>query len=57
VVGAANAYVLLSSDGDATAEVCDVPPAQVAIVPGAAVRPDGMMSTMLADRVRGALAL
>ncbi len=56
-VGAANAYVLLKSEGEATSDIRDVPHAQVAIVPGAAVRPDGKMSTMLADRVRGALTL
>lgn len=56
-IGAANAYVLLSSDGEATANVREVPHAEVAIVPGAAVLPDGKMSMMLADRVRGALAL
>ncbi len=56
-IGAANAYVLLSSDGEATADVREVPHAEVAIVPGAAVLPDGGMSMMLADRVRGALAL
>jgi SanA protein len=57
VIGAANAYIVFSSDGEATADVRDVPHTQVAIVPGAAVRPDGKMSTMLADRVRGALGL
>ena len=57
LIGLANAYVLLSTEGEATAEVSDVPHAQVAIVPGALVQPDGRMSTMLADRVRGALSL
>jgi SanA protein len=57
VVGLANLYVELSVEGDATGEVADVPHAQVAIVPGAYVEPDGRMSTMLADRVRGALEL
>ena len=56
-VGAANAYVILGANGEATADIREVPHAQVAIVPGAAVRPDGKMSTMLADRVRGALGL
>ncbi len=53
----ANGYVLLSTDGEATADVADVPHAQVAIVPGALVKPNGEMSTMLADRVHQALAL
>jgi SanA protein len=57
LVGLANAYVLLDPSGEATDEVAGVPHAQVAIVPGAAVRPDGRMSTMLADRVRQAIAL
>ena len=56
-VGFANAYVLLSADGDSTDDLAHVPHAQVAIVPGALVRPDGKMSSMLADRVRGATAL
>jgi SanA protein len=57
MVGFANAYVLLSTDGDSTDDIADVPHAQVAIVPGALVRPDGKMSAMLADRVRQATAL
>jgi SanA protein len=57
VVGLANLYVVLSTDGDATSDLADVPHAQVAIVPGAYVEPDGKMSTMLGDRVRGALEL
>ncbi len=52
-----NAYVLLSEKGHATSEVSDVPHAQVAIVPGALVNPDGSMSSMLADRVRQAASL
>ncbi len=50
----ANAYVLLSVGGRSTGSVADAPHAQVAIVPGALVKPDGSMSTMLADRVRRA---
>jgi SanA protein len=57
VIGLANLYVVLDADGEATDDVADVPHAQTAIVLGAAVRPDGRMSTMLADRVRGAIAL
>ena len=48
---AANAYIVLSTEGEATDVVADVPPAQVAIVPGALVMPNGHMSGMLADRV------
>jgi len=57
VVIGANAYILLSTDGEATANVAEVPHAQVAIVPGALVQPNGKMSGMLADRVRQADAL
>jgi SanA protein len=56
-VAASNAYVLLSAQGRSTDRVSEVPPAQVAIVPGALVEPDGTMSAMLADRVRQAAAL
>jgi SanA protein len=56
-VAAANVYVVLSTSGEATGNVGDVPHAQVAIVPGAFVQPDGQMSTMLADRVSQAAAL
>jgi SanA protein len=57
VVIGANAYILLSTDGEATGNVADVPHAQVAIVPGALVQPNGKMSAMLVDRVRQADAL
>jgi SanA protein len=57
VVGLTNLFVVLSVNGESTANIADVPDAEVAIVPGALVRPDGKMSTMLADRVRGAIAL
>jgi SanA protein len=57
VVIGANAYILLSTDGEATANVADVPHAQVAIVPGALVQRNGKMSGMLADRVSQADAL
>jgi SanA protein len=57
VVGS-NAYVLLGASGDSTGDVAAVSPsAQVAIVPGAQVKPDGEMSAMLADRVRQAARL
>ena len=57
VVVGSNAYILLSTEGEATGDVADVPPAQVAIVPGALVKPDGEMSAMLADRVARASRL
>jgi hypothetical protein len=56
IVVAANAYVVLTG-GKATGDVREVPHAQVAIVPGAFVQPDGRMSTMLADRVHEAAEL
>jgi SanA protein len=57
LVAASNVYVLLSGQGRSTDAVAEVPPAQVAIVPGALVEPDGDMSAMLADRVEQAAAL
>ncbi len=57
VVVASNAYILLTASGDSTGKVGDVPQAEVAIVPGALVQPNGKMSAMLADRVRRAAAL
>lgn len=56
LVAAANAYVLLEG-GDSTGVVADVPHAEVAIVPGAMVEPDGDMSAMLAARVKQASRL
>ncbi len=56
-VGAANALVLLGAEGRSTDKVADAPRAEVAIVPGALVEPDGDMSAMLADRVKRAAAL
>jgi SanA protein len=56
-VGLANAYVLLVAGGESTGDLADVPHAEVAIVPGALVQPNGKMSAMLADRVRRASAL
>jgi SanA protein len=57
VVVGTNAYIVLSTDGEATGNIADVPHAQVAIVPGALVEGDGRMSSMLADRVDQAVAL
>jgi SanA protein len=57
LVAGANAYVLLAASGDSTSSVADVPKAEVAIVPGALVEPDGSMSAMLAARVEQASRL
>ena len=51
-----NVYVL-ASGGESTSEVAEVPEAEVAIVPGALVEPDGEMSSMLAARVEQASRL
>jgi len=56
VVGS-NAYILLSTSGESTGVVADVPRAEVAIVPGALVQPNGKMSVMLGDRVKQAARL
>lgn len=56
LIAAANAYVLIQG-GDSTSTVADVPHAEVAIVPGALVEPDGDMSAMLAARVEQASKL
>jgi SanA protein len=57
VVAGSNAYILLRAEGESTDTVSEVPHAQVAIVPGALVQPDGKMSGMLRDRVSQASAL
>ena len=56
VVGS-NAYILLSTSGESTSKIADVPKEPVAIVPGALVQPNGKMSVMLADRVKQAARL
>jgi SanA protein len=56
LVALANVYVL-TSGGDSTDTVADVPHAEVAIVPGALVEPDGDLSAMLAARVEQASRL
>ncbi len=56
VVGS-NAYILLTTQGEYTADVAKVPSAEVAIVPGALVQGDGEMSPMLAERVAQAYRL
>jgi len=58
VVAVGNAWVLwLAPKGETTDAVAEVAAAEVAIVPGALVNPDGTMSPMLAARVQGAAAL
>lgn len=58
LIAAGNVYVLwLAPKGESTDSVAEVPRAEVAIVPGALVKPSGEMSSMLADRVRRASAL
>jgi SanA protein len=57
LVAVGNAYVLLSTDQHSTGDVAEVPHAEVAIVPGALVKPNGEMSAMLADRVEQASRL
>src|SRR5690242_1424025 len=52
-----NLYVLYGPHGSYTSDVEKVPHAQVALVLGAQVEPNGHMSPMLADRVRQAIAL
>src|SRR4051812_27043535 len=52
-----NVVVLARAHGRVQSNVADLETAQVAIVPGALVRPDGTMSAMLRDRVAGAVAL
>lgn len=56
LVAVANVYVLLKG-GDSTSSIAEVPRTEVAIVPGALVRPDGKMSGMLGDRVKQAARL
>jgi len=56
LVALLNVYVLTSA-GEATDEVAEVPRTEVAIVPGALVEPDGDMSAMLAARVEQASRL
>ena len=56
LVALANVYVL-TSGGDSTDSVAAVPHAEVVIVPGALVEPDGDMSAMLAARVEQASRL
>ncbi len=52
MIVASNAYIVLSTRGEATSEISSLPHAQAAIVPGAQVNANGTMSLMLADRVQ-----
>ncbi len=56
LVALANVYVLWKGGGS-TSSIADVPKAEVAIVPGALVQPNGKMSGMLGDRVEQASRL
>lgn len=56
-VVSANAVVLVKGSGGIHENPADLDPAEVAIVLGAQVKPDGTMSSMLADRVRQGVAL
>jgi len=56
-VATANAVVLARSHGKVHSAAADIDPAQVAIVPGALVKPDGTLSAMLRDRIAGAVEL
>jgi SanA protein len=51
LVAAANAWVLLAARGDTAASLQRVPHAQVALVLGAQVMPNGSPSSMLEDRI------
>ena len=57
VIVGSNAYIVLSTKGEATSDITKLSHAQAAIVPGAQVNPDGTMSLMLADRVRRTVEL
>jgi SanA protein len=57
LVVASNAYIVLSTRGEATSDISKLPHAEAAIVPGAQVNRDGTMSSMLADRVHRTVEL
>lgn len=57
VVATANAVVLTRTHGDVLTEPVDVSPAQVVIVPGSHVRPDGSLGPVVAERVTAAVDL
>jgi SanA protein len=57
MLAGANVLVLARAHGRIHSSTADVATAQVAIVPGALVKPDGTLSAMLRDRIAGAVAL
>lgn len=57
LVVAANLLVVERTSDDLTRDVDDLRPAQVAIVPGAGVYPDGSLGGPVEERVRAAVAL
>jgi SanA protein len=57
LVAAANAVVMLDARGATAGSLDAVPHAQVALVLGAQVKPDGTPSAMLADRIEAAAEL
>ena len=57
LVVAANAVVLLRTDDALTTRAGDLVPAQVVIVPGSHVHPDGTLGPVVAERVEAAVAL
>ncbi|WP_139981566.1 SanA/YdcF family protein [Nocardioides litoris] len=57
VVAVANAVVLLRSDDHVTDDLATVRPAQVAIVPGSLVRPDGTLGPVVRERLDAAVSL
>ena len=52
-----NVLVLARTHGRIHSDAADLATAQVAIVPGALVKPDGTLSAMLRDRIAGAVEL
>jgi SanA protein len=57
VVGTANAVVLVRTHDHTTDDPAALAPAQVAIVPGSLVRPDGTLGAVVQERVDAAVAL
>jgi SanA protein len=57
LVGTANAVVLARTSDRTTDDPADLPQAQVVIVPGSMVRPDGTLGTVVQARVDAAIAL
>lgn len=56
-VATANAVVIGRTDDRVRTDPADLDPAQVAIVPGSLVRPDGTLGRVVAERVDAAVAL